>query len=293
MTTHTPRQITDSTLETSAIFRCSGVSLSSSVDSIWAMRPTSVSIPVEVTTQVARPLVITVDEITMFFRSPSTVSSGRLSMACLLTGTDSPVMADSSAFRFALSRIRASAGTRSPASSTMTSPGTSLLVSTRTISPPRITFASGADIFCSASSALFALSSWVMEITVFTTTISRMISGSTQSSKPLDTNDSTAAISSTMIIGSFSCPRTRTSMLSCLCPSSSLAPYFSRRAALSASDRPVSRSVWSSFSTSSSERVYHDFIQIPHCHCGFNLNLQKVKRWDPFAGRPQISPILK
>ena len=123
MTTHTPRQITDSTLETSAIFRCSGVSLSSSVDSIWAMRPTSVSIPVEVTTQVARPLVITVDEITMFFRSPS-ATSPPISPSSFSTGRLSPVRALSAHFRLAHSNRRPSAQTESPASNMTTSPGT-------------------------------------------------------------------------------------------------------------------------------------------------------------------------
>ena len=187
MTTHTARQMMDRVLEISAIFFWRGVWLSSSVVSIWAMRPTSVSMPVEVTTQVARPLVMTVEEMTMFFRSPRVVSSGRESITSLLTGTDSPVMADSSAFRLAHSRIRASAGTRSPASSTMISPGTSWLVSMRTISPSRMTFANGADIFCRASRALLALSSWEMEITALITTIRRMIAESTQSVKPLDT----------------------------------------------------------------------------------------------------------
>ena len=203
MTTHTPRQMTDRVLEISAIFRWRGVVVSSSLVSILAMRPTSVSMPVEVTTQVARPLVMTVEEMTMFFRSPRAVSSGRESMACLLTGTDSPVMADSSAFRLAHSRMRASAGTRSPASRVMMSPGTSLSVSSRTIWPSRSTFARGADIFCRASSAFSALFSWEMEIQALTMTITRMMTASIQSSPPVEMRDNTAAMSSTMIMGSF------------------------------------------------------------------------------------------
>ena len=59
-------------------------------------------------------------------RSPMGRSPGRGS-TFFLVGTDSPVSIDSSASRFAASMIRASAGTRDPASRRMTSPGTSSL----------------------------------------------------------------------------------------------------------------------------------------------------------------------
>ena len=202
------------------------------------MRPTSVSMPVAVTTQSARPLVMTVDEITILLRSPSTVPSGSTASACLSTGTDSPVMADSSAFRLALSRMRASAGTRSPASSTMMSPGTRKAVSSRTCSPPRTTLARGADIFCSASRAFSALSSWEMEMQAFTPTMTRMMTASTQSSPPEDARDRAAAASSTRIMGSRIWSRNRAQRGFFGAPASWLGPYLSSRAWASWGERP-------------------------------------------------------
>ncbi|MPM65277.1 hypothetical protein SDC9_112172 [bioreactor metagenome] len=175
----------------------------------------------------------------MFTRSPREVSAGRTSISCLVTGTDSPVMADSSAFRFAHSKIRASAGTRSPASSWIISPGTSRAVSSRTSSPFRITLARGADILRRASSAFSALSSWEMEMQALTTTMSRMMRESIQSSPPLAARESTAAASSTRIMGSFICPSKRVSRPSCLCCSSSLRPCLSMRLPASVLLRPV------------------------------------------------------
>ena len=80
------------------------------------MRPTSVSMPVAMTTAAARPRVSTVEAITRLARSARGVSSGRAASTPLLTGADSPVRALSSAWRPAASSRRASAGTRSPAS---------------------------------------------------------------------------------------------------------------------------------------------------------------------------------
>ncbi len=66
-----------------------------------------------------------------------------------------------------------------------------------------MTFASGADIFCKASSAFSALSSWEMEMQAFTATMTRMMTASTQSSPPEDSRDSAAAANRTRIMGSF------------------------------------------------------------------------------------------
>ncbi len=185
--TQIPKQIIDNIFEISAIFFCKGVMFSSSEINMPAIRPTSVFIPVSVTTHVARPLVITVEEINIFLRSAKPVSSGRLSISFLLTGTDSPVIAASSAFRLIAFSTRASAGTKSPASNSIMSPGTNVVVSTCSSCPSRITLAKGADIFCKASSDLLALFSCEIEIMALITTIKRMITDSTQSSKPLDT----------------------------------------------------------------------------------------------------------
>ena len=93
------------------------------------MCPTSVSMPVAVTAHRARPLVTTVADRTMLARSARGVSAGT-GAADLSTARDSPVMALSSALSPAHSKMRASAGTRSPASSRMMSPGTRVRAST-------------------------------------------------------------------------------------------------------------------------------------------------------------------
>ena len=70
----------------------------------------------------------------------------------------------------------------------------------------------GADIRRSSSSARWAWSSCVMEMTPFTATMARIITPSSQSSPPLAARDIAAAASRTRIMGSFSCPSTRSSM---------------------------------------------------------------------------------
>ena len=57
-------------------------------------------------------------------RSPSGVSPSSRAAGSFSTGSDSPVSADSWIRRFALSKSLPSAGTRFPASSNTTSPGT-------------------------------------------------------------------------------------------------------------------------------------------------------------------------
>ena len=93
---HTPTHTRERTWETSFIFRWRGVS-----PWAWSRRrpaifPISVSIPVAVTTALARPTVTTVPARTMFRRSAKGVSGGSPPPLRLWTGRDSPVMADSS-----------------------------------------------------------------------------------------------------------------------------------------------------------------------------------------------------
>jgi hypothetical protein len=75
----------------------------------------------------------------------------------LLTGTLSPVSAASSVFMLADSMTRQSAGTASPASSTTTSPVTSISLCIVFCTPPRMTFDVAAVIWRSASMAFSAL----------------------------------------------------------------------------------------------------------------------------------------
>ena len=75
-------------------------------------------------------------------------------------------------------------------------------------------------MFRRASNALLALSSWEMEMTALMITMSRMMTGSAQSLKPLEIRERAAATSRTMIIGSRSWFRKRLKRLSFFVPSS-------------------------------------------------------------------------
>ncbi len=145
----------------------------------------------------------------MFLRSPRAMSSAPAtsssSASILLTGTDSPVSADSSIFIEALSRMRQSAGTASPASSTTRSPTTSSLDGIVSIFPSRMTLVWEADISWSAASASSALDSWTTPSTALTTTTKQMITTSAKSGSPWATlvrAEITAATISMMIMGS-------------------------------------------------------------------------------------------
>ena len=200
--------------------------------------------PVAVTTAVARPAVITVEPMTAFLRSPRAVSGGRETEGSFSTGTDSPVMADSSALREADSSSRASAGTRSPASRRMRSPGTNSPELIRCSLPSRTTRARGADSSRRAARAFWALFSWEMEMAALTTTISRMMTLSSQSSPPEEKRLNPAAASSTRIMGSLSWSSRRRRRFRGGASESRLGPYFASRRSASAADRPRRRSVF-------------------------------------------------
>ena len=263
MTAQTHRHRKERLLEISPIFRWRGVSPSPSSRSIPAMRPISVRIPVSVTTQTPRPPVTTVPERTMFFRSPRAVSRGRGPQAAFSAGTGSPVMADSSVRSPAHSSTRPSAGTRSPASRWMMSPGTSLAASTRQSCPSRTARAMGADRSRRASRAFSALSSWEMEMTALRRTMPRMMTASIQSRPPPAHRETPAAHRSTTIMGSFIWARNRLNRGSGVRCSSSLPPYRSSRRRASAEVRPSFRPVSSSSSTSSVRIPYHALMSHP------------------------------
>ena len=103
----------------------SGVSTSSALWSMSEMWPTSVAIPVEVTTKLPAPRVTFVFMKTMSVRSPSGVSVDSTASTPFETGRLSPVRADSAISSVAADSSRPSAGTTSPASIETTSPGTS------------------------------------------------------------------------------------------------------------------------------------------------------------------------
>jgi len=93
--------------------------------SIPEMWPTSVAIPVAVTTNSPVPRVTEVFMYTMSVRSPSGMSASPTRAVPFETGRLSPVSSDSATSSVAARSSLPSAGTTSPASIETTSPGTS------------------------------------------------------------------------------------------------------------------------------------------------------------------------
>ena len=135
---------------------CSGVAPVSACANMVASRPISVCMPVPVTSSSARPRVTPVFMNAMLMRSPSAAAGGATKAASLPTACDSPVSADSSISTLCAASRRPSAGTRSPASSSTTSPGTIWLASISSTRPARRTRATGASMFLSAASVFSA-----------------------------------------------------------------------------------------------------------------------------------------
>ena len=135
-----------------ASFICSGVVGSSSVFRRCAIFPTAVSMPVRVTTALAWPAVMTEDENIIFLSSACGLPSGIRQRASFSHGMDSPVSALSCADSECEDISRASAGTRSPARTSIISPRTTSDAGIFVSFPSLMTAAVGADIFLSASS---------------------------------------------------------------------------------------------------------------------------------------------
>ncbi len=139
--------------------RSRGVSLSITLPARTPIRPTSVAMPVAVTSARARPATTVVALYTMVTRSARTTSGSTAAEASLSAGADSPVRSASTVRSSAASSSRASAGTRCPASSRMTSPGTRRRASSSASAPSRSTCASATSRATSASIARRARSS--------------------------------------------------------------------------------------------------------------------------------------
>ena len=253
-TAHAARATMPRYLPSLASFFCRGVLLSFSPASSPAILPICVFIPVPVTAAVAVPLVTAQPEKSILSLSPSGADGETTASASFSAGTDSPVSADSSDLRFALSRRRASAGTKSPASSLIISPGTTSCAEIMCSLPPRITRACGADIFLSASSAFSALFSCTSPITAFRMTMSKMSAGSINSigspSTHATANEMIAATIRMIIMTSLNCSRKRRNILFFFFSASLFSPYRVRRDCASLSESP-SLSVLSSSSVCS------------------------------------------
>ena len=154
---------------------CSGDFLSPTCVSSDAMRPICVRMPVSTTAMRAVPRVTDVFWNTIDVRSASAVSAV-FSAGPFGIGSDSPVRDDSCVSRFAERRIRPSAGTRSPDSSSTMSPGTSPVASIWCSVPSRMTRAFGVCSFARASTLRRAFTScWVPVMTLNSTRTATMI----------------------------------------------------------------------------------------------------------------------
>ncbi len=129
----------------------SGVFSSSVWFSILEICPTSVFIPVPVTTISPRPRVTVEFMYAMSRRSPNGTSSPAIGVVSLVTGALSPVRPASSMSSAAAVSNRPSADTLSPASKVMMSPGTSSSAGNSTSSPFRRAFALMISILRSAA----------------------------------------------------------------------------------------------------------------------------------------------
>ena len=181
-----------------------GVSSETCPESICEMWPTSVAMPVDVTTKLAAPRVTWVFMNAMSTRSPRPAPSPTTS-TCFGTGALSPVRADSSISRVAARMIRPSAGTRSPASIFTMSPGTRSSIGTCTTSPPRRTLACTTIIFWSAATLASALPSWFTPMNALKTV--RRMSTIPVGTWPGRNRHATPATNSTSCIGSLYCRR--------------------------------------------------------------------------------------
>ena len=219
-----------------------------------AIFPISVSIPVAVTTATAVPYVMLQPEKTMLLLSPSGASAFGQALASFSAGTDSPVSADSSLFKLTLCKSLASAGTKSPASKRMISPGTNSDASMIDSALSRRTRACGADIFFNASSALSARLSCITPIMAFTTTISKISNGSKKPSGSPSTHATTketaAAASNIRIITSLNCSANLSQLLFDFFARNRFSPYCSRRFFTSDDESPVASCTLSSCKTS-------------------------------------------
>ena len=135
--------ITPRILVSESSSRCRGDRCGAIADSIDAICPICVRIPVSVTTIVAVPRVTEVFWKSMLLRSPRASSTSVSAAGSFGIGALSPVSAASCVSSVAARTRRPSAGTKSPASSCTMSPGTSCAAGTSTRTPPRTTRACG------------------------------------------------------------------------------------------------------------------------------------------------------
>src|SRR6266516_175895 len=201
----------------------------------------------------AEPRVTCVFWNTRFVRSPSAISPSGRATRSLAIGALSPVSAASCTSSVAEERILPSAGTTSPASSSTTSPGTSLVDSTSSTRPDRRTRARGTWSLASASTLARAFISWFVPMTTLNIT-------SPSTTRPVATcamaKLATQTISSMMFIGLDSWARATAQMLGGGSVGSSFGPYWASRRWTSSLASPRSGSTPIRPAASSADRLY-------------------------------------
>ncbi len=149
---------------------------------------------------------------------------------------------DSSQRKSLLSKIRQSAGIRSPSSSSMISPTTSSSASITTSFPSRTTFASQVDSFFKFSIALSARYCCKKPTTALSRIIKRRIPVSTSSFLSLVRKASTAerkaASTRIIVIRSLNCAKNSAILLFFLPSRKTFLPFFSSLARASSLERP-------------------------------------------------------
>src|SRR5664280_2240554 len=160
-----------------SIWRCSGVRSDLAPASNPAMAPIWVPVPVAVTTKTARPRVTMVFMKTMSMRSASGVPESATAAVSLATGSDSPVRVASCTSSAITCSSRPSAGTRSPASITTTSPGTRSAASSSSRTPSRRTRHRASVMSRNASRLASALRSCTKLMAALNTTTARITTG--------------------------------------------------------------------------------------------------------------------
>ena len=147
----------------------------------WAISPNAVYLPVETITAVPIPVCTAVPRKTLLPASATPRFPSVRSRATFSTGRDSPVRADSRTCRSFTSSNRASAGTRSPALSRITSPRTSSATGSSRSCPSRRTAAVVATCLRISSTACRAWNSMKKFSSTLSRTIAMMINPPTGS----------------------------------------------------------------------------------------------------------------
>ena len=217
------------------------------------MRPVSPAIPVSVTSTSPRPRVTAVFMYTAVTRSASGTSAPTVASADFATAMASPVRTDSCTSSELDANSRPSAGTRSPAARTTTSPGTSSSASNRTSRPSRRTVAVVTVICRRASSAASARDSCTNPIVALSNTTTTIATGVSHSR---DTTRLTAAAINRMTISrSWNCRMKDRHAGSRRAAASRFGPYSASRRAASGDDSPVERSTSSPAATARAGRA--------------------------------------